>query len=341
MDEVTGPVIAIALVLGAVFIPTAFIAGISGQFYRQFALTIAASTIISAFNSLTLSPARARCSSKPHGHGEHARPLPHARHRRARRRCSRRSFRLNATLVEAGPAWPAARRPERRRRSAFMRASRSLPAAPPAGSSAARQPRAQRLLRAFNWSFDWYPRRLWSAPLRRSCDRSSCLRLRRPDRADRRRLHATFPLASSPNRTRVTWSSSPTARRRQPRADRRRGAAAHRDRARRRGVAHMIGVPGYSVLTGTNITERRRHVRHSQAVRGARRPRTCTTEASPPSCARQFRRCWSARSACSARRPLTAWAAPAASSSRCRTAATPDRRPCRSAVQSVARAAAR
>jgi len=57
MAEVAGPVIAIALVLCSVFVPTAFITGISGEFYRQFALTIAASTVISAFNSLTLSPA--------------------------------------------------------------------------------------------------------------------------------------------------------------------------------------------------------------------------------------------------------------------------------------------
>jgi multidrug efflux pump len=57
MNEVSGPVVAIALVLSAVFIPTAFIGGISGQFYRQFAITISAATIISAFNSLTLSPA--------------------------------------------------------------------------------------------------------------------------------------------------------------------------------------------------------------------------------------------------------------------------------------------
>ncbi|MCC7476692.1 MAG: efflux RND transporter permease subunit [Pirellulales bacterium] len=71
MEEVTGPVVAIALVLCAVFVPTAFMAGISGQFYRQFALTIAASTIISAFNSLTLSPALAALLLKPHGHGEH------------------------------------------------------------------------------------------------------------------------------------------------------------------------------------------------------------------------------------------------------------------------------
>src|SRR6201987_4638045 len=59
MDEVGGAVVAIAIVLSAVFIPTAFVSGITGQFYRQFALTIAVSTLISAFNSLTLSPALA------------------------------------------------------------------------------------------------------------------------------------------------------------------------------------------------------------------------------------------------------------------------------------------
>ena len=57
MEEVTGPIVATALVLCAVFIPTAFISGLSGQFYKQFAITIAISTVISAFNSLTLSPA--------------------------------------------------------------------------------------------------------------------------------------------------------------------------------------------------------------------------------------------------------------------------------------------
>jgi multidrug efflux pump len=57
MNEVGGAVIAVALVLTAVFVPTAFITGISGEFFRQFALTIAVSTIISAFNSLTMSPA--------------------------------------------------------------------------------------------------------------------------------------------------------------------------------------------------------------------------------------------------------------------------------------------
>ncbi|MCG7569585.1 efflux RND transporter permease subunit [Pseudoalteromonas sp. CNC9-20] len=66
MTEVTGPIIAIALVLCAVFIPTAFITGLSGQFYKQFALTITISTLISAFNSLTLSPALSALLLKPH-----------------------------------------------------------------------------------------------------------------------------------------------------------------------------------------------------------------------------------------------------------------------------------
>ena len=65
MDEVSGPVIAIGLVLSAVFIPCAFITGIVGQFFRQFALTIATSTLISAFNSLTLSPALAALLIRP------------------------------------------------------------------------------------------------------------------------------------------------------------------------------------------------------------------------------------------------------------------------------------
>ncbi|MBV8275476.1 MAG: efflux RND transporter permease subunit, partial [Verrucomicrobia bacterium] len=67
MDTVGGAVMSIAVVLSAVFIPTAFISGITGQFYRQFALTIAVSTLISAFNSLTLSPALAGLLLKPHG----------------------------------------------------------------------------------------------------------------------------------------------------------------------------------------------------------------------------------------------------------------------------------
>jgi multidrug efflux pump len=66
MDEVTPAVIAIAFGLSAIFIPVAFISGITGQFYRQFALTISFSTLLSAFNSLTLSPALAALLLKPH-----------------------------------------------------------------------------------------------------------------------------------------------------------------------------------------------------------------------------------------------------------------------------------
>ena len=66
MQEVSRPIIAITLVLCAVFVPVAFVEGLTGQFYRQFALTIAISTVISAFNSLTLSPALAAVLLKPH-----------------------------------------------------------------------------------------------------------------------------------------------------------------------------------------------------------------------------------------------------------------------------------
>ena len=75
MDEVGGALVAIALVLCAVFIPTAFITGISGDFYQQFALTIAASTVISLIVSLTLSPALAALLLKPHGDTEPERLL--------------------------------------------------------------------------------------------------------------------------------------------------------------------------------------------------------------------------------------------------------------------------
>ncbi len=65
MDEVTGPIVAVALVLAAVFLPCAFISGITGEFFRQFAVTIAVSTAFSAFNSLTLSPVLAARLLKP------------------------------------------------------------------------------------------------------------------------------------------------------------------------------------------------------------------------------------------------------------------------------------
>src|SRR3546814_500695 len=77
-DECGSAVVSIALVLPAVFVPVAFIPGISGQFYLQFAITIAVATVISAANSLTLSPALAAVLFKPHG-GPHSRfPLARA-----------------------------------------------------------------------------------------------------------------------------------------------------------------------------------------------------------------------------------------------------------------------
>lgn len=73
MSEITGPIIAITLVLSSVFLPSAFLGGITGQFFRQFALTIAASMIISAINAMTMTPARAAsifAGRKPGGHGD-------------------------------------------------------------------------------------------------------------------------------------------------------------------------------------------------------------------------------------------------------------------------------
>lgn len=70
MKEVSGPVLAVGLVLASVFLPCAFLTGITGSFFRQFALTIAVSTIISTFNSLTLSPALAAILLKPKSHGK-------------------------------------------------------------------------------------------------------------------------------------------------------------------------------------------------------------------------------------------------------------------------------
>ncbi|MGA8108819.1 MAG: multidrug efflux RND transporter permease subunit [Acidobacteriaceae bacterium] len=75
MEEVGSPVVAIALILAAVFIPTAFIPGITGRLYQQFAVTIAISVLISAFNALTLSPALAAMLLKPHAHKVRRSPL--------------------------------------------------------------------------------------------------------------------------------------------------------------------------------------------------------------------------------------------------------------------------
>src|SRR4030095_12578629 len=78
MDEITGPVLAITLVLASVFIPCCFLGGITGQFFRQFAVTIAVSTVISAINALTMTPSRAvlifKGDAKNPGHKHEALP---------------------------------------------------------------------------------------------------------------------------------------------------------------------------------------------------------------------------------------------------------------------------
>jgi hydrophobe/amphiphile efflux-1 (HAE1) family protein len=101
MSEVSRPIIAITLVLSAVFIPVAFVPGLTGQFYKQFALTIAVSTIISAFNSLTLSPALAAVLLKPHG------AKPDALTRGMDRLFGRFFARFNKLFVKAGDKYQA------------------------------------------------------------------------------------------------------------------------------------------------------------------------------------------------------------------------------------------
>ncbi len=79
MNEITGPIIAITLVLGSVFLPSAFLTGVTGQFYRQFALTIASTMVISAINAMTLTPSRAVSvfkSEAADGHGHEREALP-------------------------------------------------------------------------------------------------------------------------------------------------------------------------------------------------------------------------------------------------------------------------
>src|SRR5208283_610384 len=80
MGEITGPILAITLVLSSVFVPCCFLGGISGQFFRQFAVTIAVSTIISAVNALTMTPSRAvlifKTEEGEHGHELKREALP-------------------------------------------------------------------------------------------------------------------------------------------------------------------------------------------------------------------------------------------------------------------------
>jgi gold/copper resistance efflux pump len=101
MEEVTGPILAITAVLGAVFVPTPLLDGLSGQFYRQFALTIAISTALSALNSLSLSPALAAILLRPHSKGRFARAFDRFFDRSAGRYVSVVARGVRATSIAA------------------------------------------------------------------------------------------------------------------------------------------------------------------------------------------------------------------------------------------------
>ena len=98
MEEISGPVIGIALVLSAVFVPTAFIPGITGRLYQQFAVTIAISVILSAFNALSLSPALAALLLKP---------------KKREQRTAGEILRLVQPFLRAGHQWLRPRSPGR------------------------------------------------------------------------------------------------------------------------------------------------------------------------------------------------------------------------------------
>ncbi len=216
MNQVSSPVIAVGLVLTAVFIPCAFITGITGQFYRQFALTIATSTVISAFNSLTLSPALAALLLEAAGRRACSRPC---RGRPSWRPAAGRAMRCSgpellelarAARLATGSAWLSA---ELTAKLVGLAAGAAWPAgwsaacstASSAGSSTCSTRRSTR------------PRRLYPDGRRPAADqRAGAAALRRPAGADLLGLRPRPRPGSSRRRTRATcWStsSSPTRRR--------------------------------------------------------------------------------------------------------------------------------
>ena len=205
MNEITGPILAITLVLSSVFLPSAFLGGITGQFFRQFALTISVSMIISAINAMTMTPARAAsifAGRKPGQHGDQGKEaLPW---------WSFALFGGLATVVAAGAdagrlAGPAGGRGAGEAAPGGLQAtlldvghlpaSSSSPARSPAGCSGWFVIRPVnwvlgRFFRGFNWVFDRATRAYGRTV-------GWCLRLsvivlaglRRPDRPDGLRLH--------------------------------------------------------------------------------------------------------------------------------------------------------
>jgi multidrug efflux pump len=257
LEEITGPVIAITLVLSSVFIPTAFIAGISGQFYRQFALTIAASTIISAINAMTMAPARAVTLIKPH------KPARSAT-RRCResgvvmlfallfdffltRRCSgssavRGRARPRGARQPGGPLGRPPRRHRRRRRVGWL-ANHAV----------------NRVLLRFFKAF----KRLLRSPDDRVRQHRRAAREGDRDHArPLRRVHGLHVRRLQPRARRLHPGAGQglprrerdAARRREPRAHRGADDADREDGPATPGVAHTISIPGYSILTSNNIS---------------------------------------------------------------------------------------
>ena len=207
MDEITGPIIAITLVLSAVFLPSAFLGGISGQFFRQFALTIAASMIISAVNAMTMTPARAAAIFAGRKHGARwPRRWPRsvalvvlrpARRRRGVLRLSGRWSRRSLACRRARKATYGPPGSVKRMVATYalepgaVPARRSSPAASSAGSSFARSTGCSAgSSAASTLVFDAVTRILWpNGRLVPALERRRAAALWRPARPDLFRLH--------------------------------------------------------------------------------------------------------------------------------------------------------
>ena len=304
MTEVSGAVIGIALVLTAVFVPTAFMAGISGEFFRQFALTIAASTIISAFNSLTLSPALCALLFKGNQDSEHpaghAAPVGHGEgHGQAH------------AHKDPLPRW-----------FIFAPINRVL----------------EIFFSGFNRVFDAVTAgygRLVAGVLRIS----AILLLVYMGLMGLAYLgFHVVPVGFIPDQDKgylvvnVQLPDGATLERTDKIVEQL--SKISRDAAKIPGVAHTIDVPGYSILLSTNIS----NVGGMFVILKPFEARKGDPEQSAPVVAAKLRKAFAEirgrGSPCSGRRRSTAWGRPAASSSKCRTSAAPDSGPARRGAES-------